>query len=102
MTNANHVTLGDAVNGNGSVTVTNNWDVNSYNFGIDITGGSITAGTVIAGTHEVRLIGRTGDVTLNGVLSSASTGDAFTLAASNGSIVNNVGTGLFIAIPRNN
>ncbi|MBK8190431.1 MAG: filamentous hemagglutinin N-terminal domain-containing protein [Vampirovibrionales bacterium] len=82
------VTLGDASSGTGLVTIGNNWALGGYNFDVRAAGGAITAGDIASGAHDITLMARSGDVTLNGNL----TGDAVTVSAS-GSILDGNGAG---------
>ena len=81
----------------GTATIGNNWDVSSYTFAVDVLGSSVTAGTITAGNNRMLLRSFVSDITLGGTITSTATGDAITLAASNGRLVNTAGSGALTA-----
>ena len=81
----------------GTATIGNNWDLSPYTFAVDVLGSSVSAGNITTGNNRMLLQSSVGDITLGGTITSTATGDAITLAASNGRLVNTAGSGALSA-----
>lgn len=89
------VILGDELAGTGAVDIGDNWDFSAFSFPVTVAGGTIVAGNINAGNNALVLLARTGNLDLNGVITSNAAGNAVTVVADTGHVSNNTGVGLF-------